>query len=468
MSTAATKTDVLILGGGPGGYVAAIRAGQLGLNATLVESGHLGGTCLSRGCIPSKALIHVAATYQDMLAHVDSDHLGIRLSGAPVFTMSAAVAWKDQIVDRLNQGVAGLLKKAGVRVMHGWGDMADAKTCRIRAADGTVEQITAEHVILATGSIPGGLPHLPFGERVLSSTEALSLSQLPASVAVVGAGYIGLELGIALARLGSRVSFVEAAPRILPLFDAQMVSPVENWLKRHKIPVFLDSKATALSDAGLVVVGAEGRSVDIEAEKILVTVGRKPHTEGWGLEGLPLDRDGAFVKVDDRCRTSVRGVYAIGDLVGEPMLAHKASAQGEMVAELIAGHKRRFEPRAIPAVCFTEPELVGVGMTPDAARAAGHDIVVSQFPLKANGRALAMDAGSDGGFVRITARTDNHLVLGIHAVGKHVSELSGEFVHALEMGARLEDIVGTIHAHPTLSEAFHEAALAGLGHAIHF
>lgn len=465
--TAQIKTQVLVLGGGPGGYVAAIRAGQLGLDTILVEGERLGGTCLIRGCIPSKALIHVAGRYEDMLAHVGQGHLGIRLATPPAFDMGYAVAWKDQIVDRLNQGVSGLLKKAGVRVVAGWGQMEDAKHCRVRDADGSLTRIAAEHVILATGSVAASLPHLPFGKRVLSSTEALSLSKLPDSVAVVGAGYIGLELGMALARLGSRVSFVEAGPRILPLFDAQMVKPVEAWLKRHDIPVHLSSKATALSDDGLVASGPEGERIDIQAQNILVTVGRKPNIEGWGLEGLHLDRDGAFVKVDDRCRTSMRGVYAIGDLVGEPMLAHKASAQGEMVAELIAGHKRRFEPRAIPAVCFTEPELVGVGLTPDEARTAGHEITVGQFPFMANGRALSMEAGTDGGFVRVTARADNHLVLGIHAVGRHVAELAGELAHALEMGARLEDIAGTIHVHPTLGEAVHEAALAGLGRAIH-
>ncbi len=213
--------------------------------------------------------------------------------------------------------------------------------------------------------------------------------------------------------------------------------------------------------------GPDGSAVHIEAEKVLVTVGRRPRTAGWGLEAMQLDMDGPFVRVDGQCRSSMKGVYAIGDLVGEPMLAHKASAQGEMVAELLAGKKRAFEPRAIPAVCFTEPEIVGVGLGPDEARAAGYEVTVGQFPFMANGRSLAMEAGTDGGFVRVTARADNHLVLGIHAVGRHVSELSGEFVHALEMGATLEDIAGTIHVHPTMTEAFHEAALSALGHAIH-
>ncbi len=460
-------TQVLVVGGGPGGYVAAIRAGQLGLKTTLVEADRLGGTCLIRGCIPSKAMIHVAGKLEEMLAHVGQGHQGIRLSTMPQFDMGYAVQWKDSVVDRLNSGVAGLLKRAGVQVVAGWAQFEDAKHCRVKSADAEV-QIRAQSVILSTGSVASELPHLSFdGERVLSSTQALDLKALPASMAVVGAGYIGLELGIAFAKLGCKVSLVEAQDRILPLYDKALVKPVEEWLRRHDIDIHLLAKASTLDDKALLAQTSNGE-INVPAEKVLVTVGRKPNTAGWGLENMPVDRDGEFVKVDERCRTSVKGVYAIGDLVGEPMLAHKASAQGEMVAELIAGHKRAFEPRAIAAVCFTEPEIVGVGLSPDEAQAQGLEITVGQFPLLANGRALSMEAGSDGGFVRVTARADNHLVLGIHAVGRHVSELSGEFAHALEMGARLEDIAGTIHVHPTLSEALHEAALSALGHAIHF
>lgn len=460
------QTQVLVIGGGPGGYVAAIRAGQLGLKTTLVEADKLGGTCLIRGCIPSKAMIHVASKLEDMLAHVGQGHLGIRLSAMPEFDLGYAKQWKDGIVERLNTGVAGLLKKAKVEVVHGWASFSDAKHCSVETADGPVK-IQAEHVILANGSVAAGLPHLPFSERVLSSTEALDLVQVPQSLAVVGAGYIGLELGIAFAKMGSKVSFVEAQDRILPLYDREMVRPIEQWLKRHDIAVHLGTKASAISATHLDAVDADGQALQVEAEKVLVTVGRRPSTRGWGLEHMHVDMDGAFVKVDEQCRTSMKGVYAIGDLVGEPMLAHKASAQGEMVAEIIAGQRRAFEPRAIPAVCFTEPEIVGVGMSPDEAKAAGIKVKTGKFPFMANGRSLAMEAGADGGFVRVTARADNHLVLGVHAVGRHVSELSGEFVHALEMGATLEDISGTIHVHPTMTEGFHEAALSALGHAIH-
>ena len=460
-------TQVLVVGGGPGGYVAAIRAGQLGLKTTLVEADRLGGTCLMRGCIPSKAMIHVAAKLEEMLAHVGQGYQGIRLASMPQFDMGYAVAWKNEVVDRLNHGVAALLKRAGVEVINGWARFEDAKQCQVETAQGA-RHLRAEQVILATGSVASGLPHWPFdNQRVLSSTEALDLNQLPASLAVVGAGYIGLELGIAFAKLGCKVSLVEAQDRILPLYDQDLVKPLEAWLRRHDIDIHLATRAVQLGDQALLAESEQGR-ISVPAEKVLITVGRKPNTVGWGLENMPVDMDGAFVKVDAQCRTSVNGVYAIGDLVGEPMLAHKASAQGEMVAELIGGHKRAFEPRAIAAVCFTEPEIVGVGLSPEQAREQGLEITVGQFPLQANGRALSMDAGADGGFVRVTARADNHVIVGIHAVGRHVSELSGEFALALEMGARLEDIGGTIHVHPTLSEAFHESALSALGQAIHY
>lgn len=464
------QTQVLVVGGGPGGYVAAIRCGQLGLKTTIVEADRLGGTCLIRGCIPSKALIHVAGKFEAMREHVGAGKLGIRLDSPPQFDLGGAVDWKETVVDRLNGGVSALLKKAKVRAVHGKAVFSDAKNCTVATAEGEV-QISAEHVILATGSVVAGIPSIPYGEHVWSSTEALLQRELPRRLVVIGAGYIGMELGIAYARMGSEVVFVEALDRILTLFDRPLVKPVEAWLKQHKVAVHLSTKAIGLvEDAGgraLEVEAADGTRQRLPCDKVLVAVGRRPATQGWGLEQMAITMNGPFVQVDDQCRTSMRNVWAIGDLVGEPMLAHKASAQGEMVAEIIAGHRRRFDPVAIPAVCFTEPELVGVGLSPDEAKARGYEIVVGQFPFAANGRSLAMQAGSDGGFVRVTARADNHLVLGIHAVGAHASELSGEFALALEMGARLEDLAGTIHVHPTMTETLPEAALAALGHAIH-
>ena len=464
------RTKVLVVGSGPGGYVAAIRAGQLGLDTTIVENERLGGTCLIRGCIPSKALIHVAGKFEEMRHATNGGSLGIRLREAPILDLPKTIAWKETIVDKLNSGVGALLKRVKVKVVQGWATFSDAKTCVVNGSGDPVT-ITAEHVILANGSEPVELPTLPFGGMVLSSTEALSLQEIPEQFVVVGAGYIGLELGIAFRKMGSNVAVVEALDRILPLYDEQLTDPVRKWLARAGVTVHLGAKAKGLTgDANrrsLQVELKDGQKLDIPADKILVTVGRRPKTKGWGLEKMAVDMVGPFVKVDDQCKTSVKNVWAIGDLVGEPMLAHKASAQAEMVAEIIAGKPRRFRPATIPAVCFTEPEIVTAGMLPAEAKAAGNDVITGLFPLSANVRALSMEGGSEGGFIRIVAQRDNHRVLGVQAVGTHVSELSGEFVHAIEMGAVLEDIAGTIHVHPTLTEAFHESALRALGHAIH-
>ncbi len=458
---ATIETKVLVVGGGPGGYVAAIRAGQLGLDTTIVEGSRLGGTCLIRGCIPSKAIIHVASEFAAMTRAANGGHAGISLAAPPKLEMAKTVAWKETVVDRLNSGVATLLKRAKVRVVEGWGTFTDAKTCVV--GDTTIR---AEHVILANGSLPVELPFVPFGGNVISSTEALALPTLPKKLVVVGAGYIGLELGIAFRKLGAEVTVVEAMDRILPLYDKDLVAPVLKWLQKNGVELHLGAKAKGVDAKGaLSIETKDGKALKLAADNILVTVGRKPNTEGWGLEQMGVDRDGRFVKVDNQCRTSMKNVWAIGDLVGEPMLAHKASAQGEMVAEIIAGARRVFDPVAIGAVCFTEPEIVSAGLSPDEAKAAGIETVVGVFPFMANGRSLSMDSGE--GFVRIVARKSDHRVLGVQAVGANVSELSGEFGHALEMGAVLEDLAGTIHVHPTLSEAFHESALKALGHAIH-
>ncbi len=456
-------TKVLVVGGGPGGYVAAMRAGQLGLDTVLVEADRLGGTCLIRGCIPSKAFIHRAGQFETMRHAATSATIpGITLAAPPMLDMAALAKWKDGIVTKLNGGVAGLLKRAKVRVVEGWAVFSDAKTCTVATPDGPLT-LTAEHVILATGSTPVQLPFLPFGGNVISSTEALDLPALPRRLAVVGAGYIGLELGIAFRKLGAEVTIVEAQNRILPLYDAELVAPVAKWLKRNGVTVHLSARAKKLENDALTVETSDGNPQPLPADKILVTVGRQPNTAGWGLEAMAVDMAGKFVKVDDQCRTAMKNVWAVGDLVGEPMLEHKAAAQGAMVAEIIAGLKRRFDPAAIPAVCFTEPEIVSAGLLPGDAAAQGDHVITATFPFSANGRALTMDASE--GFVRVLARNDDHRILGIQAVGAHVSELSAEFSHALEMGALLEDIAGTIHVHPTLSEAFHEAALRALAHA---
>ena len=457
-------TKVLVLGGGPGGYVAAIRAGQRHLDAVLVEERQLGGICLNVGCIPSKALIHAAEAYDHARHQAKSTLFGLRIE-RPSLDFGKLITWKDGIVARLNTGVAGLLKKSHVKIIRGHGTMLDGKTCRVETDTGP-ETIRAEHVVLATGSVAATLPSLPFSGRVISSTEALSLSEVPATMAVVGAGYIGLELGMAYAKLGAKVTVIEAADRILPLYDAELTRPVARHLQMLGVETLVNARATGLSDDGdALLVETGGSRREVTAQKILVAIGRKPRTDGWGLERLDLTMSGPFIAIDERCATSMRNVWAIGDVTGEPMLAHRAMAQGEMVGDLVAGQRRAFHKVAIPSICFTDPEIVAVGLAPEEAKTAGYQVRTGLFPFQANGRAMTL--GAEDGFVRVTARADNHLVLGIQAVGAGVSELAAAFGLALEMGARLEDVAGTIHAHPTLGEAFHEASLKGLGEALH-
>jgi dihydrolipoamide dehydrogenase len=457
---------LLVIGGGPGGYVCAIRAGQLGVDTVLVESRQLGGTCLNVGCIPSKALIHAAEQFHKIAQIADGvSPIGVFVN-QPELDLAKTMRWKDGIVGRLTNGVSGLLKRAGVKVVSGWAQFRDGKTVAVETEIGP-QLIRAEQVVIATGSNPAELPFLPFGGRVISSTEALALTEVPARLVVVGAGYIGLELGFAFAKMGAAVTIVEAQPAILPQYDAELTSPVVQRLRELGVEVMLGAKAKGLVAKGeaLSVEAADERTVVLAADKILVTVGRKPATEGWGLDEIDLDMDDRFIRIDEQCRTSMRGIYAIGDVTGEPMLAHRAMAQGEMVAELVAGAKRSWDQRCIPAVCYTDPEVVTAGLSPTAARAGGIDCVTGQFPFRANGRAITLE--QEAGFIRIVARADNHLVLGIQGVGGGISELSAAFSLAIEMGARLEDIAGTIHAHPTLSESIAEAAFEALGHPLH-
>lgn len=454
---------LLVIGAGPGGYVAAIHAGQLGLDCVIVEGQYHGGTCLNVGCIPSKAIIHAADEFEKATHFAGDSAIGVK-AGKPEIDFARTLAWKDGIVRRLTGGVGGLLKKNKVRAVSGWATFIDGKTVDVKGGDEDY-RIRADKVIIATGSVPVELPFMPFGDNVISSTEALSFQSPPKTLAVVGAGYIGLELGIAFAKLGTNVTIVEAMDKILPLYDKELTKPVEKTLKRLGVDVLLGAKAKGVSKKGLDIEPKSGEAQTLKAEKILVTVGRAPQTEGWGRENLVLDMDGKFIRIDDECQTSMSGVYAIGDVTGEPMLAHRAMAQGEMVAEIIAGENRIWDKRAIPAVCFTDPEIVSVGLSPEEAKAAGYDVKTQGFPFAANGRAMSMEA--EDGFIRIVARADNNLVLGVQAAGRGVSELSTAFGLALEMGATLDDIAGTIHAHPTLGEAFQEASLRTLGHALH-
>ena len=455
-------TTLLIIGGGPGGYVAAIRAGQLGIPTVLIEGQSLGGTCLNVGCIPSKALIHVAEQFHATRRYSNNGSpLGIKTQ-APTLDIGQSVQWKNGIVDRLTTGVGALLKKHGVKVIHGWAKILDGKAVEV---DG--QRIECEHLLLATGSQTVDLPILPIGGAIISSTEALQPTAIPKRLTVVGAGYIGLELGIAYRKLGAEVTVVEARDRILPTYDKDLTLPVAESLKALGITLYLSHSVEGFqaSTKTLSMRNAMGESQTLETDQVLVAVGRRPRTQGFNLETLALAMNGPAIRVDNRCHTSMRNVWAIGDLTGEPMLAHRAMAQGEMVAEIIAGKQREFSPTAIAAVCFTDPEIVVVGKTPAEAEAAGLDFISASFPFSANGRAMTLE--SKTGFVRVVARRDNHLIVGWQAVGAGVSELSTAFGQSMEMGACLEDIAGTIHAHPTLGEAVQEAAMRALGHALH-
>ncbi len=467
------KCQVLVIGAGPGGYVAAIRAAQLGLDTVIVEGERAGGTCLIRGCIPSKAMIHAAHRFHDLAAHAkEGGHMGISIPSPAEINMAGLKGWKDDIVDRLNKGVEHLLKSAGAELVTGWAEFKDAKTVTVGDM-----QIEAENVILANGSVPIELPFMKYGDGIISSREALDIDEKVDHLVVVGGGYIGLELGIVHRMLGAEVTVVEAMDSVLPIFDKELRRPLELFLKKNKVKVNtgvfakgvenLDNGRLKLNFIDKNHADDESKMQSVEADKVLVTVGRRPRSEGLAPTGVALNERG-FVKVNNRCETNMKGVYAIGDVtdLGE-MLAHVASFQGEMVAEIIAGKNRVYDPVAVPAIVFTEPEIVSVGMSPDEAKEAGHPVITGKFPLAANGRSLTQEAEKTGGFVRVVAREDDHRLLGVQAVGTHVSELVGEWTLALEMGALLEDIAGTIHAHPTMTEMTHEGVLATLGHAIH-
>lgn len=468
------SVQVLVIGGGPGGYSCGLRAAELGLDVLLVEEGRPGGTCLHAGCIPSKALIHAAARYSESVASQSKGALaamGVRCNDV-VLDWSATQSWKDSVVNTLAGGVEGLLAKAGVQVVQGSAQMLDGKraSLTIRDADGATKhhEIRAQHVVLALGAREVTLPDLPPGDCVLYAEQALSMNPLPEHLAVVGGGYIGLELGQAFARLGVKVTVVEAEDRLLPAYPKSLVAPLVKALDNDNIKTLTSTRALTWSGGFLNVSalettapGDETENTQVRADKVLVAIGRKANLDGWGRDQLALDLADGFVAVDSCGETSMSGVYAVGDVTGEPMLAHRAIAQGQVVAECLAGRRREFSPVAIPAVCFTSPEIATVGMTAESARASGYDVLVKRFPLAANGRSLTL--GSPHGFIEVVADRSDHALLGVQAVGEHIAELVHSFTLALEMGARLEDVADTVHAHPTIGESFGEVSLAALG-----
>ncbi|MBV8954579.1 MAG: dihydrolipoyl dehydrogenase [Solirubrobacterales bacterium] len=455
----AESIDLLVVGAGPGGYVAALRAAELGRQVVVVDrggpEGGLGGACLHVGCIPSKALIELAHTR----AQVE------RLGAAGLEVESVAIdmrrfqIWKQEIVDRLAAGIGTLFKQASIRHIVGELRFNRPDRAAVLLPDGNVMFLEFEQAIIATGSRSVELAELPFdGDRVLSSTGALALAELPRSVAVVGAGYIGLELGMALAQLGVQVSVIEALDRVLPSFEAALTRPVLRNLKRLGVELHLSSLARGLQDGGLLVE-QRGATRLVPAEKVIVAVGRIPNTDDLGLgpAAVPVGEDGR-VQVDER-RLATPRVAAIGDVTAGPALAHKASAEAAVAAEALCGLPVAFEVSAIPAVAFTDPEIATAGLTETQAREAGFDVAVARSSLGASGRAATL--GAREGFTSVVSDRETDRVLGVHIVGPHASELIAEGTLAVEMVASPVDLLGTIHPHPSLSESLHDAA-AGL------
>jgi dihydrolipoamide dehydrogenase len=460
----AESVDLLILGGGPGGYVAAIRAAQLGREVTLVERAGpdgLGGVCLQVGCIPSKALIELA----DAVAGTrEFERMGLSVAGVEL-SLERFQAWRQELCRGLARGVGRLLNVAGVTVVHGSARFNRPDQIAVRTPADQAIFFQFEQAIIATGSRDAELPGLPWeGGRVLGSTAALALSAVPDSVAVVGAGYIGLELGTALAKLGSRVTIVEAQDRILPSIDASLSAPVLRRLGALGVEVRLASTAAGLAGEDLVVRGSEAEH-RIPAERVIVAAGRVPNTDELGLAaaGIPVRPDG-LIDVGPDMGVNER-IAAIGDVVAGPPLAHKASAEAVVAAEALSGRPAAFDHAAVPKVIFSDPEVATVGLSEDEAREQGMDVRVATFPLAASGRAATV--GARDGFTRLVSDAATDRVVGVHIVGPHASELAAGGTLAIEMMASAADLAGTIHPHPTLSEGLHEAAEMLLGNPIH-
>lgn len=468
MANATSAADVVVIGGGPGGYVAAIRAAQLGLSTVCVEMDKtLGGTCVNVGCIPSKALLQSSEHYEFSRLHAHEhgfDFDGLRLNLAQMMKR------KDDVVAANTRGVEFLFKKNGVTWAKGRGTLRAGNLVDVAAADGTVTSYQARHVILATGSVPSQLPFLPFDEhRVLSNVGALSIPEVPRHLVVIGGGVIGLELGSVWRRLGARVTVVEFMPTILPGNDDDITKEADRIFRRQGLDIRTGTRVTGASvEPGRVLVSIEkdGVAAELDADYVLVSVGRRPALHGIDAAalGLALGVRGEVV-VDSQMRTNLPNVFAIGDVVGGKLLAHKAEEEGVIAAEVIAGKPSHMHYHSMPGVVYTWPEVATVGLTEQEVKASGRAYKVGKFPFSANGRARTM--GETNGFVKMIADAETDELLGCHMIGANVSDLLAEVVLAFEYRGSSEDIGITVHSHPTLSEVTKEAALAVLGRAIH-
>ncbi len=468
------KFDVIVIGAGPGGYVAAIRAAQLGLKTACVEKwvddkgkAVLGGTCLNVGCIPSKALLD--STHKYHMAHDEFKIHGIKTSGVSM-DVPAMIKRKDQIVKNLTGGIAGLFKANGVTLFEGAGKVLAGKKVEVTKHDGSTEVVDAENIIIAAGSVPVNIPPAPLTDDLILDNEgALNISETPKRLGVIGAGVIGLEMGSVWARLGSEVVVLEAMEEFMAFADADVAKDSQKLFKKQNLDIRLGARVTGTDIKGKEITvkyaDASGEQ-EIVVDKLIVAVGRRPYTEGLlaGDCGVELDERG-FISVNNQCFTGVPGVYAIGDAVRGPMLAHKASEEGVMVADIIAGHKAQINYDCIPGVIYTSPEIAWVGKNEQQLKAEGVKYKVGKFPFAASGRAMASQATD--GFVKLIADEQTDRILGCHIVGGLASELIAQAVIAMEFGSSAEDLQLTVFAHPTVSEAVHEAALALDGHAIH-
>lgn len=450
--------DVVVIGSGPGGYVAAIRCAQLGMKTACVEKGALGGTCLNIGCIPSKTLLHSSELYYSLSHHMPQH--GIKVEKA-AFDFPAMMNRKQKVVEGFNQGVAFLFKKNKIVQLKGTGTVISKNTVSV---DG--KEVGAKNIIIATGSEPIQLPFLPIDEkRVVTSEGALSLEKVPSKMIVIGAGVIGVELGSVYNRLGSEVVFIEFLPKICPTMDDDISKAFQKILEKQGLTFHLNSKATS-ADVGPDRITLSVGEEKYEADVVLCSIGRRPYTQNLGLEkvGIELTKQG-MIPINGRFQTKIPNIYAIGDVVEGPMLAHKASEEGIAIAELLAGEKPTIDYLAIPNVIYTDPEVAAVGLTEQEAKKYGREIKVGSFPFSINSRAKC--TGQTEGLVKIVSDTKTDQLLGVHIVGSHASELIAEAVLAIRKGVTTLELANTSHAHPTLSEAIKEAALATLGRPIH-
>jgi dihydrolipoamide dehydrogenase len=460
------EVDLVVLGGGPGGYAAAFRAADLGLDTVLVDArGALGGECLHVGCIPSKALLGIAALVHDA---AESKDAGVAFA-PPSIDAARLRAWTQRSIDRLAHGLAGIAKARGVDVVVGHGRFEADGSIRVAREDAPPATLRFKHAIVATGSRAATLPGIEPGPRVWDSTAAPGLPAIPARLLVVGGGYIGLELGSVYAALGSEVTVVELLDGLLPGADRDLVAPLARRLKKQLKQILLGTKLTGVREEGQAVtveLAGDGAPARLEVDQLQVAVGRRPNTDDLGLEHTRAARDArGFIVVDAQRRTGDPRVFAIGDVAGEPMLAHKAMAEGLVAAAAAAGHPAAFEPQAVPAVVFTDPEVAWCGLTEAEARGRGVEVRAVKFPWSASGRAVAM--GRADGLTKLVFETASGRLLGVGVVGPHAGDLLAEGALAIEMGAVAEDLAGTIHTHPTLSETLGEAAELFLGRPVH-